>query len=46
MSDAVLGKKVRAARAQAARSADREALDQENKQLRAQLAHAEMERDI
>ena len=46
MSETVLGKWVRAARAQAARPAGSEALEQENKQLRAQLARAEMERDI
>ena len=46
MSEAVLGKWVRAARAQTARPAGSEALEQENKQLRAQLARAEMERDI
>jgi transposase len=46
MSEAVLGKWVRAARAQAARPAGSEALEQENKHLRAQLARAEMERDI
>ena len=46
MSEAVLGKWVRAARAQAARPVGSEALEQENKQLRAQLARAEMERDI
>jgi transposase len=46
MSEAVLGKWVRAARAQAARPAGSEVLEQENKQLRAQLARAEMERDI
>jgi len=46
MSEAVLGKWVRAARAQAARPAGSESLEQENKQLRAQLARAEMERDI
>ena len=46
MSEAVLGKWVRAARIQAARPAGSEALAQENKQLRAQLARAEMERDI
>ena len=46
MSEAVLGKWVRAARAQAARPAGSEALEQENKQLRAQLARAETERDI
>ena len=46
MSEAVLGKWVRAARAQATRPAGSEALAQENKQLRAQLARAEMERDI
>ena len=46
MSEAVLGKWVRAARAQAARPAGSEALEQENKQLRTQLARAEMERDI
>ncbi len=46
MSEAVLGKWVRAARSQAARPAGSEALAQENKHLRAQLARAEMERDI
>ena len=46
MSEAVLGKWVRAARLQAARPAGSEALEQENKQLRTQLARAEMERDI
>ena len=46
MSEAVLGKWVRAARLQAARPAGSDALEQENKQLRAQLARAEMERDI
>ena len=46
MSKAVLGKWVGAARSQAARPAGSEALEQENKQLRAQLARAEMERDI
>ena len=46
MSKAMLGKWVRAARMQAARPACSEALEQENKQLRAQLARAEMERDI
>ena len=45
MSEAVLGKWVRAARTQAARPVGSEALEQENKQLRAQLARAEMERD-
>ena len=43
MSEAVLGNWVRAARSQAARPAGSEALEQENKQLRAQLARAEME---
>ena len=42
----MLGKWVRAARLQAARPAGSDALEQENKQLRAQLARAEMERDI
>ena len=42
MSGALLGR----ARAQAARPASSEALEQENKHLRAQLARAEMERDI
>jgi transposase len=37
---------VRASRAQAVRPAGSEALEQENKQLRAQLARVEMERDI
>jgi len=46
MSEALLGRWVRAARAQAGRPAGSEALEQENKQLRAQLARAEMERDI
>ncbi|MET4075053.1 transposase [Hymenobacter sp. UYCo722] len=46
MSEAVSGKWVRAALTQAARTAGSEALEQENKQLRAQLARAEMERDI
>jgi len=46
MSEALLGRWVRAARAQAKRPAGSEALEQENKQLRAQLARAEMERDI
>ncbi|TFZ62912.1 hypothetical protein E4631_24175 [Hymenobacter sp. UV11] len=46
MSEAVLGKWVRAACTQAARPAGSEALEQENKQLRAQLARAEMERDM
>ena len=46
MSEAVLGKWVRAARSQAARPAGSDVLEQENKQLRAQLARAEMERDI
>jgi len=46
MSEAVLGKWVRAARIPAARPAGSEALEQEDKQLRAQLARAEMERDI
>jgi transposase len=46
MSEAVLGKWVRAARSQAARPAGSEVLEQENKQLRTQLARAEMERDM
>ena len=46
MSEALLGRWVRAARAQATRPAGSEALEQENKQLRAQRALAEMERDI
>ena len=46
MSEAVLGKWVRTARAQAARPAGSDVLERENKQLRAQLARAEMERDI
>jgi transposase len=46
MSEAVLGKWVRAARTHAARPAGSEGLEQENKHLRAQLARAEMERDI
>jgi len=46
MSEALLGRWVRAARAQVARPAGSEALEQENKQLRAQLARAETERDI
>jgi transposase len=46
MSEAVLGKWVRAARNQAARPVGSDALEQENKHLRAQLARAEMERDI
>lgn len=46
MSETILGKWVRAARAQAARPASSEALEQENKQLQAQLACAEMKRDI
>ena len=45
MSEALLGRWVRAARAQAARPAGSEELEQENKHLRAQLARAEMERD-
>ena len=44
MSEALLGRWVRAARVQAARPAGSEALKQENKHLRAQLARAEMER--
>ena len=43
---AVLSKWVRAARTQAARPAGSDVLEQENKQLRAQLARAEMKRDI
>jgi transposase len=46
MSEAMLGKWVRAARAQAARPAGSEVLEQESKHLRAQLARAEMKRDI
>ena len=46
LSEALLGHWVRAARAQATRPAGSEGLEQENKQLRAQLARAEMERDI
>jgi transposase len=46
MSEAMLGKWVRAARTQAARIAGSEVLEQENKQLRAQLARVEIERDI
>jgi hypothetical protein len=46
MSEALLGRWVRATRAQAARPAGSEALEQENKQLRVQLARAEMERAI
>jgi len=45
-SAAVLGKWVRAACSQAARPAGSEALEQENRQLRTQLARAGMERDI
>ena len=44
MSEALLGRWVRAARAQAARPAGSEALGQENKHLRAQLARAETAR--
>jgi transposase len=46
MSEALLGRWVPAARAQATRPAGSEVLEQENKQLQAQLARAEMERDI
>lgn len=46
MSGALLGRWVRAARAQAARPDGSEALEQENRHLRAQLARAETERDI
>ena len=46
MSEALLGRWVRAARAQAARPAGSVALEQENKHLRTLLARAEMERDI
>ncbi|WP_046245937.1 transposase [Hymenobacter terrenus] len=46
MSEALLGRWVRAARAHAARPAGSDVLEQENKQLRTQLARAEMERDI
>jgi transposase len=47
VSEALLGRWVRAARVQqAARPAGSEDLEQENKQLRAHLARAEMERDI
>ena len=45
-SEALLGRWVRAARAQTARPAGSDELEQENKQLRAQLARAEMERDM
>ena len=46
MSEALLGRWGRAARAQAARPAGSEALEQENKQLRVQMARAETERDM
>ena len=46
MSEVLLGRWVRAARAQAARPAGSVALEQENKHLRTQLARAEKERDI
>jgi len=46
MGEALLGRWVRTARAQAARPAGSEALEQENKHLRAHLARAEMERDM
>ena len=46
MNKAMLGRWIRAARAQAARPAGSVALEQENKHLRTQLARAEMERDI
>ena len=46
MSEALLRRWVRAARIQAVRPAGGDALEQENKQLRAQLARAETERDI
>lgn len=46
MSETVLGKWVRAARSQAARPAGSQALEPENKHLRAQLARAERERAI
>ena len=46
MSETVLAKWVRAARSQAACPAGSQALEQENKQLRTQLARTEMERDI
>ena len=46
MSEVLLGRWVHTARAQAARPAGSEALEQENKQLRDQLARAEMKRDI
>ena len=45
-SGAVLGKWVRAARPQATRPAGSDALEQENKHLRAQPARAEMGRGI
>ena len=45
MSEAVLGKWVRAARTQAARPAGSAVLEQENKHLRTQLACTKMERD-
>ncbi len=44
-SAALLGRWVRTARADVARPAGSGALEQENKQLRAQLARAETERD-
>ena len=44
--EALLGRWVRATRAQVARSAGSEALEQENKHLCTQLARAEMEGDI
>ena len=46
MSEVLLERWVRAARAQAARSAGSGALEQENKHLRTQLARAKMERGI
>ena len=46
MGEALLGRWVRTSRAQAARTAGSVALGQENKHLRTQLAHAEMEHDM
>jgi transposase len=46
MSEAILVKWVRVAHSQAAHPASSEALGQENKHLRAQLARTEMERNI
>ncbi|RZL02376.1 MAG: hypothetical protein EOO62_22500 [Hymenobacter sp.] len=46
MSEALLGRWVRAARAQATRPVGSEVLEQENKQLRAQLVRMEIARDM